>query len=260
MSEITQSMLIPALRLFLARGWHWIAVYSTILIAWIGVVLMARGLPGADLPSEIWESLCLAAADANYSALYAMWALMVLAMMLPTFLPTMRTYDDLRIAGAGSWSGSLALVAGYVLVWIIAAGLGAGAQWFLSRTGYLSPLGQSLSPWLTAALLVGAGLYQFSRLKEACLSKCRMPMTFFMERWRPGPAHAFRMGLDLGVICLGCCWALMGLGFVGGTMALGWMGAATLFMTFEKLPAFGRYLTRPAGVALIIAAPVSLFI
>ena len=83
-------------------------------------------------------------------------------------------------------------------------------------------------------------------------------MTFFMERWRPGVSRAFIMGAQLGALCLGCCWALMLLGFVGGTMNLLWMGAATLFMVLEKLPDIGRRLTRPAGWVLIVAAGLML--
>jgi predicted metal-binding membrane protein len=86
-----------------------------------------------------------------------------------------------------------------------------------------------------------------------------MPMTFFMERWAPGAARAFRMGVELGALCLGCCWALMALAFVGGTMSLLWMGAATLFMVLEKLPDLGRSLTRPAGVVLIAAGVFTAF-
>ena len=120
--------------------------------------------------------------------------------------------------------------------------------------GALDGDGRLLAPLATAALLAGAGLYQFSALKDACLAKCRMPLTYFMGHWRPGTAGALRMGLSLGLACFGCCWALMALAFVGGTMNLYWMGLATLFMIFEKLPDLGRHLQRPAGGALIAAA------
>lgn len=245
-----------------ARGVVWLAFYAAILGAWVAVALMAQAQPGSGasgLPADIWASLCLAAGEASFAALVAMWALMAMAMMLPTFVPALRTFDDLRHAGAATAGAMAALVGGYLLVWGGAAFAGAGLQWALSRAGFLTPAGVSLSPWLTFALLLGAGLYQFSTLKDACLSRCRMPMTFFMERWQPGPIAALRMGLSLGASCLGCCWALMLLAFVGGTMNLYWMGLATLFMAFEKLPQIGRYLTRPMGLALIAAAPLSLF-
>lgn len=238
------------------RAFGWVGFYALILVAWLAVALMARDLPGAELgsvPAEFWAALCVSAAEANPAALWAMWALMASAMMLPTFVPALRTFTDLSATGATTGAGALALVAGYVTVWLGASILGAAAQWGLAQNGMLTPAGASLSPWLTAALLFSAGAYQFSTFKAACLAKCRMPLTFFMQHWRPGLPAALSMGLRLGALCLGCCWALMALGFVGGTMNLIWMGAATLFMTLEKLPEIGRLLTRPAGWALIVA-------
>ncbi|MCU9846527.1 DUF2182 domain-containing protein [Defluviimonas sp. WL0024] len=239
-----------------ARAMGWLGLYGVILAAWAGVALMARGLPGAEagsVPAEFWAALCASAGEAEPVALWAMWALMASAMMLPTFVPALRTFTDLSATGATTGPGAVALVAGYVAVWLAASVFGAAAQWALARGGMLTPAGVSLSPWLTAALLFGAGAYQFSAIKAACLAKCRMPLTFFLQHWRPGATAAFGMGLRLGALCLGCCWALMALGFIGGTMNLVWMGAATLFMTLEKLPEIGRRLTRPAGSALILA-------
>jgi len=239
----------------------WIGFYALILLAWVGVYAMSLSVPGAEfsnMPAAFWASLCVAAGQARFPALLAMWVLMSMAMMLPTFVPTLRTFRDMSAAGASDGGAAAALVAGYVVVWLLASGAGAGAQMALSRAGLLSPLGASVSDGLTAALLLGAGAYQFTTLKEACLAKCRMPLTFFMERWQPGTVHALRMGLDLGLLCLGCCWALMALGFIGGTMNLIWMGAATLFMTLEKLPDIGRRLTRPLGYGLILAGAIML--
>ena len=128
---------------------------------------------------------------------------------------------------------------------------GPGRRWPWRARGGVRWTGPAFSVWRTVGLLIAAGLYQMSVLKAACLAKCRMPLTFFMGRWALGPARALRMGAELGLICFGCCGALMALAFVGGTMSLLWMGAATLFMTLEKLPDLGRPLTRPAGFALL---------
>ncbi|RUS59259.1 DUF2182 domain-containing protein [Pseudorhodobacter sp. E13] len=234
----------------------WMGFYALVLLGWLGVFAMAVQNPAADLagmPADFWASLCIAAGQAAFGPLVLMWGLMALAMMLPTFVPALRCFLDLSAAGATSLQGAVALVGGYLVVWGLAAVAGAGAQYGLSRAGLLALNGASVSGWLTAALLLGAGAYQFTALKEACLAKCRMPLTFFMERWKPSTPRAWRMGVELGVLCLGCCWALMALGFVGGTMNLLWMGAATLFMTLEKLPDIGRWLTRPVGFALIAA-------
>ncbi len=243
-----------AARLALPRtGILWIGFFGAVLAGWVALFAMTRAV--ADLPTgmpaSFWTSLCIAADQAPFGAVWGMWALMALAMMLPTFVPALRVFAQLSATGATDALGAVALVAGYALVWLAAAIAGAAAQRGLAGAGLLGPDGASVSGWLSAALLLAAGAYQFSVLKAACLAKCRMPLTFFMERWQPGTGPALRMGLQLGALCLGCCWALMALGFVGGTMNLLWMGAATLFMAAEKLPEIGQYLTRPAGVALI---------
>jgi predicted metal-binding membrane protein len=240
-------------------GALWLGFFGLILAAWSGLYAMIITSPMAGVPASLWEALCTGAEAASPLALFAMWALMSAAMMLPTFIPALRTFLNLGSTGATKPGEALALIAGYGAIWILGAGLGAATQSALAATGLVAPDGSSLSRWLTVALLLGAGLYQFAHLKAACLAKCRMPLTFFMERWAPGAPRAFRMGLELGALCFGCCWALMALAFVGGTMSLLWMGAATLFMVFEKLPDIGRLLTRPMGYALIAAAGLTPF-
>jgi predicted metal-binding membrane protein len=235
-------------------GALWLAFFALILAAWAGLFAMVVTSPLAGVPAGLWEALCLGAASADLGSLFTMWLLMSAAMMLPTFVPVLQTFLNLGAAGATQPGDAAALIAGYGLVWTAGALVGALAQRGLANAGWLAPDGSSLSLWLSAGLLLVAGLYQFTMLKAACLARCRMPLTFFMERWAPGPARALRMGLDLGALCFGCCWALMALAFVGGTMNLLWMGAATLFMVMEKLPDLGRSLTRPAGFLLLLAA------
>lgn len=230
---------------------HWLALYGGILLAW--ALLYAMAVPealraaGAVYGAALLDSLCVVTPDAaGYARLLLMWALMSAAMMAPTALPAFATYEDLGHAGGAVRFG--ALVAGYLAVWLGFSVLAAGAQMALFRAGLVSPFGDSLSPALTAGLLALAGLYQFSALKAACLSKCRQPLTFFLQHWDEGP---WRNGLRLGAVCLGCCWALMALAFVGGVMNLAFMGLAALLMAAEKLPEIGRWLTRPMGVALL---------
>lgn len=236
------------------QGALWLAFYMVVLTAWIGLVLMAVATPGAGLSNDLLAALCTSAKGVSAPILFGMWALMAAGMMLPTFVPTLRAFLTLGPAGTTKASEALALIVGYTLVWLLGAALGASTQSLLSSYDLLSFRGSSVSPTFTAALLLIAGLYQFSILKAACLSKCRMPLTYFMGRWAPGYPRAFRMGLELGVLCFGCCWALMALAFVGGTMNLWWMGLATMFMILEKLPELGRLLTRPAGYVLLVAA------
>ena len=231
---------------------HWLALFGLILGAW--VMLYAMALP-ADLRAsarifgaEFWESLCTVTPDAaGFGRVVLMWALMAAAMMAPTALPAFATYEDL---GRSTQVRFGALVAGYLIVWLGFSLLAGGLQMALFGAGLVSAFGDSLSVWLSAGLLMIAGLYQFSPVKEACLSKCRAPLTFFMAHWDEGP---LRNGVRLGLVCLGCCWALMLLAFVGGVMNIAFMGLATLIMVIEKLPQFGRLLTRPLGAVLIAA-------
>lgn len=230
---------------------HWLGLYGAILLAW--VLLFAMQLP-PDLVAaaniygaEFWDALCRVEPGlAGAPNIFLMWALMSAAMMAPTALPAFSTWEDLAQTGRAQGFGLL--LAGYLLVWLGFAMLATAAQLLLSDAGLLTPLGESISIWLSAALLMGAGAYQFSTLKDACLSKCRRPLTFFMQHWDEGP---WRMGLLLGAVCLGCCWALMALAFVGGTMNLLWMGGAMLLMMLEKLPAIGAMMTRPLGYGLL---------
>lgn len=235
---------------------HWIILYATILVAWLALYAMAVPRDLRDLGGvyglEFIASLCIATPDAaGIAGLVTMWAIMSGAMMMPTILPALITYDDLSKAGAQTRLERL--VGGYLAIWLGFSGLAAMAQMTLFSAGLLDPFGGSLSIGLSAALLALAGAWQFSPMKDACLSKCRAPMMFFLQHWDEGP---LRNGLRLGAVCLGCCWALMLLAFVGGTMNLAFMGLATVLMVLEKLPVLGRWLTRPTGVALLAAAAI----
>lgn len=241
---------------FFARA-HWLSFFGLVLTGWGALFVMA--VPGdiraleSVYGSEFLAAICgTTPGSAGPVAAIAMWMLMSAAMMAPTALPAFRTFDQLPGA-----TGFSRLVAGFVAVWLAFSVLAGLAQVALYQSGLIGASGASVSTGLTAALLIGAGAYQFSGLKEACLSRCRAPLTFFMAHWGEGP---WRNGLRLGADCLGCCWALMLLGFVGGTMNLGFMGLALVLMTLEKLPDLGRWMTRPLGSALIGIGLVSPFI
>jgi len=230
-------------------GPHWVALFGLVLASWTVLYLMAVPPELRELSriygAEIWEQLCLVTPDAaGASKLWFMWVIMSAAMMLPTALPAFAAFDDLPTS-QGDFGR---LIAGYLAVWLGFSALAAGLQLGLFKLGLVDPAGLSLSSVLSGGLLIGAGLYQFSALKEGCLSKCRAPLAFFMEHWADGP---WKLGLRLGAVCIGCCWALMLLAFVGGVMSLAFMGLATLLMIFEKLPEVGRHLTKPLGIALV---------
>ncbi len=237
----------------------WIALFSGGLLLWALLFLMA--VPNAEIMAggvSFIEAICsVTPGAAGWATAFLMWGVMSAAMMAPTALPAFATFDDLP---GTTPRGLMQLVGGYLVIWTGFALVAAALQVALAGAGLIGALGQSQTVWLTAALFGVAGAYQFSTLKEACLSRCRAPLAFFMQHWAEGP---FRNGLRLGADCLGCCWALMLLAFVGGTMNLAFMGLAMLLMALEKLPDLGRHITRPLGwglIALALLTPLSTLI
>jgi predicted metal-binding membrane protein len=195
--------------------------------------------------------------DARYLLLiFLMWAAMMVAMMLPSALPTILIFhkavrNDPQVHSP-SWR-MFAFAGGYVLAW---SGFSVGAtllQWGLAEAALLSPMMVSASPWLGGALLIVAGIYQWTPAKYACLQHCRSPLAFIAEHWQPGMPGALRLGLHHGLYCMGCCWALMLLLFVGGVMSLLWIGAITAFVLMEKLAPYSAHGRRLSGGALVLA-------
>jgi predicted metal-binding membrane protein len=232
------------------RGLSWLAFFGVILLAWWVMFDMAR-MSGVD----IWGrpvGMNMMPME-SFGTLFAMWAIMMAAMMLPTLVPTLGTYDALIRSADGTRAGWAGVLLGYFAVWIGVAALLAAVQVGALRTGVVDGLGAFTSVWLSGLLLLGVGLFQFSRLKAVCHGVCHSPMTYFLGHWRTGFVGGARMGAGLGAFCAGCCWGLMALGFVGGTMSLVWMGLATLFMVVEKLPQIGAHVTKPMGLLLMTA-------
>jgi predicted metal-binding membrane protein len=125
------------------------------------------------------------------------------------------------------------------------------AQWGLLTVALISPMMESRSDILGGALLLAAGLFQFTSLKDACLAHCRSPIGFFLTEWRDGPLGAFRMGLKHGSYCLGCCWALMGLLFAFGVMNLLWVATISAFILLEKMTPAARWISRFSGALFL---------
>ena len=233
------------------RSAAWVAVFAAIAAAWAALYAGAR-MSGVD-----WAGRPVAPSMMpmeTMGALLPMWAVMMAAMMLPVMVPALATYEALIRSADGTRAGWTGVLLGYLGAWMGFAALISAAQMGLMRIGALDRLGAATSLWLTSALLLLVGLYQFTRAKAVCHGVCLSPMGYYLGRWRPGARGGVRMGLGLGAFCVGCCWGFMALGFVGGVMSLLWMGAATVFMIAEKLQPVGRWVTRPMGGALIAAA------
>ena len=219
------------------------ALIAWALLAWLAID-MSHPLARLTMPGSPDWSI------ANGLAILAMWAVMMAAMMLPSALPMVLTFVDLSRRGGEAGRGH-AFVAAYLAIWFVFSAAATVAQWVLQRAGWVDPMIVSTSTTLTAALLLIAGLYQFSPLKRMCLSRCRTPLGFLLGEWRPGVAGAFVMGVRHGLFCVGCCWALMALLFVGGVMNLAWVAALSVAVALEKLLPGGERLAGLLGVALI---------
>jgi len=187
---------------------------------------------------------------------FLMWFVMMVGMMVPSVTPTMLLFD--RVARRGVAGATLARTApflgGYLLVWCAFSVVATALQVELIAAGWIDEMGISARPWLTAALLAGVGTYQWLPAKRACLDHCRSPVQFLVEAYRPGASGALLMGVRHGLYCLGCCWTLMLLLFVGGVMNLAWVALLALVVFAEKLAPPAWRLSRWLAAAMALGA------
>ena len=189
----------------------------------------------------------------DFALVAAMWAAMVLAMMLPSAAPMILTYAEIADTAARKGErivSPFVIAAGYSVIWLGFALLATLAQLLFTRVALLDTGMASASALFSGAIFIGAGLYQFSALKHACLTQCRQPFPFFFAHWETTPRGVFRLGVKQGLFCLGCCWAMMAVMFAVGTMNVIWMAALAVVMTVEKITS-GNRLTYGLGAALI---------
>lgn len=210
--------------------------------------LQAKSWPGMSSMSFAWGTAS------------AMWWVMMIAMMTPTAAPLVLLYGRvLRHAQSDGRRGAayappIFLVAGYLAAWLGFSVAAAALQRALELAGLLSSMLSSSSAGLSVTVLTGAGLYELSSLKGACLKHCRGPVEFLTRHWRPGRRGAFAMGVKHGAWCVGCCWMLMALLFVGGLMNLAWIALLALLVLVEKLAPKGPIVSKIGGVVLLLWA------
>jgi predicted metal-binding membrane protein len=224
------------------------------LVSWLWIVVMARDMYGPMTGASAWM-MTLEWDVRHVLLLWTMWAVMMIGMMLPSATPFVLLYGAAarRSAHRTAARDIYALAAGYLVVWTVFS-LGATAlQRALATLLLVSPMMELTSARLGATFLLVAGIYQLTPVKQACLRACQSPFGFLMSRWRDGAFGAFRLGLEHGVHCMGCCWALMLLLFAGGVMNLTVIAALTAFVAFEKLVPLGAHGPRLSGVLLIAA-------
>ena len=221
---------------------------------WLWIVAMARDMYGPMTGASAW--MMTASWDGTHLLLlWAMWAAMMTGMMLPSASPLILLYGAAaRRAAAGSAGRSTAaLAAGYLIAWAAASLAATLLQRALARRLIVSPMMEITSSRVAAMVLLAAGLYQLTPLKRACLRACQSPLGFLMSRWRSGTLGALRLGLAHGWYCVGCCWALMLLLFVGGVMNLTIIVVLTILVAAEKLAPAGQLVARATGVSLVAA-------
>lgn len=234
------------------------AIAFVIAVAWAYTVYEARRMNvtgvcaclgmkmgGPDLSS--WSAISLI-------PLFLMWTVMMVAMMLPSATPMLLTFAAVarnRRRADRPYVPLAVFASGYLAVWTLFSVVAALGQWLLHRAALLSPMMESSSAILAGALLVAAGLFQFTPWKNTCLTHCRAPLEFIMTRWREGRRGAFEMGFEHGAFCAGCCWALMALLFVLGVMNVLWIAALTILVALEKMLPRANWFSATAGLMLV---------
>jgi len=240
----------------LLRRDRWLLVLTlaaAIALCWAWLVPMARDMygpmtgPSAWMMTDNWDF-------PHQVLLFAMWVVMMAGMMLPSAAPALLLYAGVvrkSPEAASAPARAHAFAAGYLVVWTAFSLLATALQLLLRHWLLLTPMMETGDHLFAGALLLLAGIYQLTPFKGACLKSCRAPVAFIVEHWKPGAGGAFRLGLAHGLHCLGCCWALMLLLFVGGVMNLWCIGLLTVFVLLEKVAPLGAQGGRISGLLII---------
>lgn len=239
-------VVISALSAVVVLAWSYLLVGAGMGVHEMDGMLMAR--PPSWSPGYV-------------AVVLLMWATMMAAMMLPSAAPMILLFRTIarrsQVAG-GSPADAGVFASGYVAVWAAFSLVAVTLQFGLDRVSLLSPMMDTTSQALAGVVLIGAGVYQWTPLKQACLRRCRSPLDFLMTEWREGRRGAFVMGFRHGGYCLGCCWVLMLLLFVGGIMNIAWIAGLAVFILVEKLAPAGHWMGQAAGVLLVLWGALTL--
>ncbi len=228
-----------------------LTVFTAVESQWAGDAMMRTTSRLLVSPPARWGPIALA-------TIALMWGVMMVAMMTPTASPMVLAFAGLerrRVGGARApWGTTSTFLGGYLLVWMGFSVLATLAQWGLHSAAMLSAGGmKTASSSIDAVLLVGAGLFQFTTAKSACLKHCRTPVGFLLSEWRTGMDGALVMGIRHGLYCVGCCWLLMLLLFVVGMMNEAWCAALAVLVLAERVLPGGLWLARAVGIVLALS-------
>jgi predicted metal-binding membrane protein len=228
-----------------------------VILAW-AYLLAGAGVEMATMDMGGGQMMAMAPewTPAYGLVVFLMWAVMMVAMMLPSAAPVTLLIASIakrrREAGAASGIHTAPFVFGYLAVWLAFAAMATLLQWQLDAAELLSETMALASTLVAGGVLVFAGIYQWTPLKQACLRHCRSPLEFLLHHWQDGALGAFLSGARHGVFCLGCCWMLMALLFVGGIMNLAWIAGIALIVLIEKTLPWGGRMSHVTGAAMVI--------
>jgi predicted metal-binding membrane protein len=235
-----------------------ICVVALAGLGWLALGLLYSGIGPFEAMCRAMVATGATWGVSGFAIVALMWGAMTLAMMLPSAAPMILTYAEIADTAARKGErivSPFVLAAGYTLVWLGFAAAATLAQFAFTRAALLDTGMAAASGLFSGAIFIGAGIYQFSALKHACLTQCQSPFPFFFANWATTPRGVFRLGVKQGLYCLGCCWAMMLVMFALGVMNVIWMAGLGMVMTFEKIGT-GKRFTYAVGVALIVAGVV----
>ena len=226
-------------------------IIAVLAIAWGYTIYLAQSNASMSLSTGMAMGNMRSWSFVDFGLMFVMWVVMMVPSAAPMIL-LFASFNRTRREKSGPFVPTSTFVSGYVVVWSLFALGATPGNWGLHQASLLSPIiEESKEAYFAGGLLIGAGVFQWTRLKYLCLTHCRSPLSFLMNGWRYGTDGAFRMGLEHGKFCLGCCWMLMGLLFVLGVMNLLWIAALAGFVLIEKLAPAGHWISRITGLLLL---------
>jgi predicted metal-binding membrane protein len=242
-----RAIILTSLALVVALAWAYLFYLAWDMQQSMTAEAMGEGMDMAMSQFRAWGLVA-------FITTFSTWAVMMVAMMVPTAAPMILTFATInrrRLERQQPFVPTGVFLSGYLIVWFGFAVAATMMQWGLHQAALLTPTMESATPFLGGAVLLVAGIYQWTPLKQVCLNRCRTPLGFIMTEWREGSRGAMVMGVRHGAFCLGCCWFLMGLLFVAGVMNLLWIAVIAAYILVEKIAPAGHWLGRVVGLALI---------
>ena len=235
-----------------------LALVSITVMAWVYLILLVEemGMTFTGGMQPVMEMVAFKPwTIPDFILMFLMWVIMMIGMMTPSAAPMILLYSHAqrkRATSKNPFIPTAAFFSGYIVVWSFFSIVATILQMGLEHAALLSPMMMSSSAFLTGFILITAGVYQWTPVKNACLTRCREPVWFLSTIWRDGPSGAFTMGLIHGAFCLGCCWMLMLLLFAGGIMNLLCIVLLTVLVLLEKVSRVGQAIGKFSAVVLIV--------